>query len=267
MRLFVTICLMLTLLLWGDDLAIAGVLSDRLDQFPDWQNKPPVQVAQGDLVYPQWMAGTWLVSSTLVDLVAPLAPQLVTPGFESNRQYLNEPVSFLVRFGEPTYKIARLQMQVGPIPSVKIKENKENKENKRLVVADHAFNGLNIAKAYLGDDAIVNVKVDPENPNRQITGIRGDRQLVSLVTGRLSEIIAPDNFVATEITQQIFEGKTDIYLNEVETTTSYHLQNSGDISADQITAIYLSPKDPDYFAAAGRPVALYRYQLELLPVK
>ncbi len=145
--------------------------------------------------------------------------------------------------------------------------HKENKENKSLVVADRAFNGLNIAKAYLGDDAIVEVKVDPENPNRQITGLKGDRQLVSLVTGRLSETIAPDKFVATEITQQIFQGKTDIYLNEVETTTSYQLQNSGNISADQITAIYLSPKDPDYFAAGGRPVALYRYQLELLPVE
>jgi hypothetical protein len=91
--------------------------------------------------------------------------------------------------------------------------------------------------------------------------------LVSVVTGRLSETIAPDEFVATEITQQIFHGQTDIYLNEVETTTRYQLQNSGAIAADQITAIYLSPQDPDYFNAAGYPVALYRYQLELLPVR
>lgn len=267
MKLFVTMCLMLTLLLWGNTSAIAGVLGDRLAQFPDWDGKPPVQVAQGDLVYPQWMAGTWEVSSTLVDLVAPLAPQLVTPGFESNRQYLNQPVIFLVRFGEPTYGrdgSDRLPMTVVPIPSVKTKKTQENKP---LVVADRAFNGLNIAKAYLGEDAIASVKVDPENPNRQITALRGDRQLVSVVTGRLSETVSPDRFVGTEITQQIFQGKTDIYLNEVETTTSYQLENSGNISADQITAIYLSPKDPDYFTAAGRPVALYRYDLELLPVE
>jgi hypothetical protein len=261
MKFFVTICLMLTLLLWGNDSAIAGVLSDRLAQFPDWDSKPPVQVAQGDLVYPDWMAGIWQVNSTLVDMVAPLAPQLVTPGFESNRQYLHQPVSFLVKFGDPTYKSDRFPSNFLPIPAVK------PSETKTLVVADRAFNGLNIATAYLGDDAIVSVKVDPENPNRQITGLRGDRQLVSVVTGRLSETVAPDGFIATEITQQIFQGKTEIYLNEVETTTRYQVQNSGNILADQITAIYLSPKDPDYFKAAGHPVALYRYELELLPVE
>jgi hypothetical protein len=291
MKFFVTICLMLTLLLWGNDSAIAGVLSDRLAQFPDWDSKPPVQVAQGDLVYPDWMAGIWQVNSTLVDMVAPLAPQLVTPGFESNRQYLHQPVSFLVKFGDPTYKSDRFPSNFLPIPAVK------PSETKTLVVADRAFNGLNIATAYLGDDAIVSVKVDPENPNRQITGLRGDRQLVSVVTGRLSETVAPDTshpslsplfkgglrgdktgrvrginvlldqFIATEITQQIFQGKTEIYLNEVETTTRYQVQNSGNILADQITAIYLSPKDPDYFKAAGHPVALYRYELELLPVE
>lgn len=295
MKLFITTCLILTLLLWGNDSAIAGVLSDRFAQFPDWDSKPPVQVAEGDLgdlVYPEWMAGTWQVNSTLVDLVAPLAPQLVTPGFESNRQYLHQPVNFLVKFGEPTYKSDRRQPKLLPIPVVNTTENHTNhSKNNPLVVADRAFNGLNIAKAYLGDDAIVSVKVDPENPNRQITGLRGDRQLVSVVTGRLSETVALDpspaplippfpplkggsqrnvlldEFIGTEITQQIFQGKTEIYLNEVETTTRYQVQNSGNISADQITAIYLSPQDPDYFKAAGRPVALYRYELELLPVE
>ncbi len=73
----------------------------------------------------------------------------------------------------------------------------------------------------------------------------------------------------------MFRGETDIYLNEVETTTAYRVvglgknESSGSkkIVADQVTAIYLSPQDPDYFAAAGHPVALYRYRLELLPGK
>lgn len=256
---------MLTLLLCGDDVAIAGVLADRLDRFPHWQNQPPVKVvATGDLVYPQWMAGTWQVSSTLLDMVAPLAPQLVTPGFESNRRYLNQSVNFLVKFGAPTTRINRLQKTLVPIRSVR---NQPDPANDSVVVADRAFNGLNIAKAYLGDDAIVSVQVDPENPNRQITKLAGDRQLVSIVTGRESEKVNPDRFVATEIVQQIFQGNREIYLNQVETTTAYQLQKSGAIAANQITAIYLSPKDPDYFAAAERPVALYRYQLELLPIE
>lgn len=50
-------------LLWTGK-ATAGQLSDRIASFPKWDNKPTVQVATGDLVYPEWMAGTWTVKST-----------------------------------------------------------------------------------------------------------------------------------------------------------------------------------------------------------
>nr|WP_319592620.1 hypothetical protein [Zarconia navalis] len=36
------------------------------------------------------------------------------------------------------------------------------------------------------------------------------------------------------------------------------------VTADRVTAIYLSPQDPDYFKAQDRPVALYRYRLDLV---
>ena len=80
----------------------AETLSKRVAAFPDWQSKPTVQAAEGDLAYPTWLAGTWHVKSTLVDLVAPLAPDMITPGFESNREYLNQPVEFDVRFVRQT---------------------------------------------------------------------------------------------------------------------------------------------------------------------
>lgn len=65
--------------------------------------------------------------------------------------------------------------------------------------------------------------------------------------------------------QQIFRGTAVPYLNEVETTTDYW--NLGDrIEANQVTAVYLSPQDPDFLAALGQPVALYRYQLQLVPI-
>ena len=89
--------MVLALLWWGGN-AQAGLLADRVAQFPQWQGKPAVTAAEGDLIYPNWIEGTWNVTSTLVDLVAPLAPAIVTPGFESNRQHLNQPVSFQVRF-------------------------------------------------------------------------------------------------------------------------------------------------------------------------
>ncbi|WP_155823643.1 DUF6816 family protein [Gloeocapsa sp. PCC 7428] len=247
MRVFWGLCLVIALFLSGNE-AVAGQLADRLASFPHW-NKLVVQVAQGDLVYPDWMAGSWNVTSTLIDAVAPLAPEIVTPGFESNRQNLQQPIRFPVRFEEKKL----FQSQAFAPTTVR-----------SAVVADRAFNGLSLAKAYLGDVAIA-LKVDPQSPNRQITLLKGDRQLVSIVSGRATETLGENQFITTEVFQQFFRSKDSRpYFNEVESTTAYHYlpQSEPTIIADQVTAVYLSPQDPDYFAAASRPVALYRYRLE-----
>lgn len=221
--------------------ATALSLSQRVEQFPYLQEKPAVKLAKGDLVYPEWMAGTWQVTSILVEQEAPLAPDIVTPGFEASQKNLNKPYKFTVRFG---------------------KEYASGRQTP--VVADRAFNGKQIAEAYLGTENVLIVKVDPQNPNKQITKLKGDRHLIANVTGRATEMPQPDKFIATEVTQQLFRSNERIYLNEVETTSAYHLLKPGNIEAEQITAIYLSPQDPDYFTAAGRPVALYRYDLSLI---
>jgi hypothetical protein len=281
---FLGLCLLVVLLL-GSSEAQAGQLADRLAQFPRWESKPPVTVAEGDLIYPDWMEGTWNVTSTLVDQVAPLAPEVVTPGFESNRRYLNQPVSFRVRFQANSAASMRSQKATQTVISDQFMPLKT--QNPKLqtfgVVADRAFNGLNIAKAYLGDRIIQSVKVDPNSPNRQITSLQTGRQLISVVTGRGTETPSPKRFIATEVTNQVFRGTPQPYFNQVETTTAYHLLPSVDhsstsssealplapslaIEADQVTAVYLSPQDADYFKALDRPVALYRYRLELLRV-
>lgn len=239
-------------LIWGLILSLsffcaspvwAGTLSDRVAAFPDWHNKPPVDRATEDLIYPNWIAGTWRVKSTLIDLVAPLAPQIVTPGFESNRAYVNQPIEFNVRFTE------------------------QQDQRVKGVIADRAFNGLNIARAYLGDRAVLSVKLDPNSPNKQITRLKDDRILTSAITGRAIETPAPNQFITSEIFQQVFRGSAQPYLNQVETTTAYQFlaDQTSAIVADQITAIYLSPQDPNYFKAESTPVALYRYRLEFSP--
>lgn len=252
------LCLALVLLFGGNE-AEAGQLVERLADFPHWESKPPVSLATGDLVYPAWMQGNWQVTSILVDQVAPLAPEVVTPGFESNRRHLNEAVSFAVRF------------QAMPKDSLmpKIQATKTTVLNSTEIVADRAFNGLNIGKAYLGENSIVSVKVDPASPNRQVTTLNSGRQLISIVTGRAWETPALDQFVATEVSNQVFRGTSTPYFNQVETTTKYvrSLIPQLSIEADQITAVYLSPQDADYFKALNRPVALYRYRLQLIPVK
>ncbi len=178
---------------------------------------------------------------------------IITPGFEGNRQYLNQPVSFPVRF-------VRKQQYVYAFNTFPWK-------NTDVVVADRAFNGLNLARAYLGDSAVLSVKVDPSSPNRQITLLRGDRQLVSIITGRSTETLSDSKFITSEVFQQLFNASSIPYFNIVESTTAYHKLSTSNpaIEADQVTAVYLSPQDTDYFTAGSRPVALYRYRLEFFP--
>ncbi|MBG1263064.1 DUF6816 family protein [Nostoc commune] len=246
-------CLVASFLLWSGD-AVAGELSERLANFPQWEKLTSVKPASGDLVYPEWMAGTWKVTSTLVDLAAPLAPEIVTPGFEGNRRQLNQPVSFVVRFVKEQSHLASLKI----LPQI---------DYKSPIVADRAFNSLNLARAYLGDEAVLSTKVDPDSPNRQITFLRSSRQLVSIVTARATETIPDGKFITSEVFQQLFKGGSRPYLNSVESTTAYHKLSTFNpaIEADQVTAVYLSPQDPDYFKAGSRPVALYRYRLEFAP--
>lgn len=247
---------LLALFLFGRGDATAGELSQRLTNFPQWEQLTSVKPAMGDLIYPDWMAGSWKVTSTLVDLVAPLAPDIVTPGFEANRRQLHQPVSFVVRFINQQLPISRLKS----IPQI------DNK-SKILLVADRAFNSLNLARAYLGNEAVLSVKVDPDSPNRQITLLRGERQLISIVTRRTTETTADGKFITSEVVQQLFKGGIRPYLNSVESTTAYHKLTTFNpsIEADQVTAVYLSPQDPDYFKATSQPVALYRYHLEFFP--
>ncbi|MDJ0596953.1 MAG: hypothetical protein QNJ72_44510 [Pleurocapsa sp. MO_226.B13] len=230
--------------------AVAATIQERIQQFPQWDSKPLVKPAKGDLEYPEWMAGTWNVESTLVEKIAPLAPDIVSPGFEDNDNYIQKAIAFQVRFGK--------EFDTPPTGLFSVFNSSQS-----MVVADRAFNGQKIAEAYLGNDNVYRVKTDPDNPNQQITFLRGDRKLISKVTGRAREIPNEREFIATEVTQQLFRSPARLYLNEVETTSDYHLLDSGNISAEQITAIYLSPQDPDYFTAGDRPVALYRYHLDL----
>jgi hypothetical protein len=246
----------LVMWLWLGTTMSAGAesLRDRLARYPNWQHPPTTQAAQGDLTYPAWFAGDWQLKSTLVDLTAPLAPDIVTPGFEGNRAALNHAIDFPVRFG-----LTNLPQSQSLVPT----------RNTTGIVADRAFNGMSIAKAYLGSDRVQSVQVDPTNPNRQLTILKGNRQLESTITDRAVEQPSADRFITTERFQQIFRGTDQPYLNQVETTTDYHRQDDSamPIVADQITAIYLSPSDPNYFKARETPVALYRYKLEFFPLQ
>ncbi|WP_013322369.1 DUF6816 family protein [Gloeothece verrucosa] len=254
MKFFLAIILTIFFLISHPIPSQAASLKERLLQYPQWTTKPTLKEAKEDLIYPDWMEGTWKVSSILVDQIAPLAPEIVTPGFENSRQYINQPIEFEVRFQKNhTYHNYK-----SFLPKIANK--------KASIVADREFNSLNIAKAYLGGQGVLKVKVDPNNPNRQIIFLPENRQIIYSITKRDSQTPTPHQFISSELTQQMFRSESSIYLNEVETTTAYQLLESGDIKAQQVTAIYLSPKDPQYFQAARSPVSLYHYELQLAKI-
>lgn len=233
----------------------AGKLEARIKEYPSWTNKPSLSTEKNDLYYPDWIKGTWQVSNVLIEKKAPLAPKVITPGFEVNDDYLQKKVYFQVRFREKNLLTSKNSL----IPQIANVE--------KFVVADRIFNGTNIAKAYLGEDQVSLVKLDPKNPNRQIIFLPQNGKLISTITGRSTEQPSQKKFITTELTQQIFDRLSGIYINEVETTTFYKLINKDKIEADQISAIYLSPQDPNYFKAINKPVALYKYELILTKVK
>jgi hypothetical protein len=123
--------------------AVASVLSDRIDRYPNWDR--PVQIVQheGELTYPEWFRGRWMATSTLLEQIAPLAPEVVTPGFESNRQYINKPIKFAVQFIPTNPQNA---ISFSPLNLPRLQSSLPTPK----IVADRAFNGLNIATAYLG---------------------------------------------------------------------------------------------------------------------
>ncbi len=249
-KLLLGFCSILIFLILNATDTLAGNLANRLEEFPDWKTKASLEIVSSeDLIYPDWMEGKWLVKSTLVEQIAPLSPSILTPGFDSNLQYLDKIMEFTVKFVKKDIRKSNFN-----IPSL---------VSKNYVVADRVFNSLNITKAYGGEDYNVSVILDEDNPNRQITILPNGDQLISTITKRDSETLSKDNFITCELTQQFFRRNTPAYFNQVETISSYHLVNSAQITAEQITAIYLSPQDPDYFQAGDRPVALYRYSLEL----
>jgi hypothetical protein len=256
--------LTIAIALWwsSSDCVLAGVLSDRIDRYPNWDGQPQLSQHEGELTYPEWFQGRWIVTSTLLEQSAPLAPAIVTPGFESNRQYIDKPIEFTVQFilTDPTKSI-----EFSPLNLPRLTANLP----KSKLIADRSFNGLNIATAYLGAANVKSVKIDARNPTKQITQLTQDRQLEAFVTGFDREIPTLDRFIATELSQQVFRTSSTIYLNTVETTTSYQFLSTPTpkITAIQISAIYLSPQDPDYFRSGNRPVSIYKYRLTLVPIK
>ncbi|WP_071827663.1 DUF6816 family protein [Geminocystis sp. NIES-3708] len=231
--------------------AYSGILADRIAQYPHWEHQFSLPTPNQELIFPSWFEGKWDVNNILLEQIAPLSPKFKTPAFDSNQEYIDKNITFSVQF----------------IPTILIPKNDNfvptilNK--KSVIIPDRAFNGLSIAEAYLGKKNVKEVIINQNNSTEQITKFKGENELISRVIGRQQEIVSEEKFITSEITRQFFRRPNSVYLNLVETITKYRLINPNYIQGKQVTAIYLSPQDPDYFLAFDQPVAFYYYTLDL----
>lgn len=128
-------------------------------------------------------------------------------------------------------------------------------------VADRAFNASQIGKALLGD-GLISVRNDPSNPNRQVSLLRGDRQLESTVVGRRSARPDGATFLADELTLQVLHGPGTPRISRVEVLGLWQQLEDGSISGVQWQASYSSPAT-GLAAQADHP---QRFSLRLVPL-
>ena len=250
-KILLLLLLVINLFIIHPSSALAITLEQRINSYPQWNKKINLPQPDRDLIFPDWFAGKWQVSNILKEQIAPLAPQFKTPGFDQNQEYIDQEIVFDVQY----IPIIEIPKQDSFLPTVV--------NNKPVIIADRAFNGKSIAQAYLGEENVEKVITNSRNSTEQITKFNGENQLISTIIGRKQKTISEDKIITSEITRQFFRRPQSVYLNFVESTTEYELINPQLIKGKQISAIYLSPEDPDYFLALDKPVALYYYELIL----
>ena len=128
-------------------------------------------------------------------------------------------------------------------------------------LADRAFNAGQIGAALLGD-GLISVRNDPANPNRQVSRLRGDRQLESTVVGRRSTRPDDATFLADELTLQVLHGPGTPRISRVEVLGLWRRREDGSISGEQWQASYASPA-AGLAASAEHP---QRFNLRLVPL-
>ena len=108
------------------------------------------------------------------------------------------------------------------------------------IVGDRAFNANSVGRALLGEQ-LQRVRNDPQNPNRQLADLSGDRYLESTVVGRRSERPPTDQFLADELSLQVLHGPGDPRVSQVETLSRYVRIDADRIEAQQWQVSYDSP--------------------------
>ena len=130
------------------------------------------------------------------------------------------------------------------------------------LVGDRVFNARSIGEALLGDQ-LLRVEQDPDQVNRQLARLKGDRMLETTVIGRRES--NPRKrlvFFSDELALQVLHGPAAPRISRIETLTRYERCGAA-ICADQRQVSHAGPGLESDGSLEGRSS---RFQLTLTPL-
>jgi hypothetical protein len=222
---------------------------------------PPYQMEGSDIYYPEYFNGVWNVFSTTTEVKAPCGIQL----FGGNNTYaraeneVNTSLRYKCRF----------------VPATK------------GIIADREYNVIEIAKAAMGENSVLEVPLTTPNKVSVILAPNGANQVLKadlLTLARRSENINSSEFHCTEVVRQVIGpakpssngalggGARSSLLKEIETASLYtavrdEKGNVIEIKCRQRSATFLQPSQQDPMAykmwelSRGRPIDVRFYDV------
>ena len=238
-----------------------GLLESRVTE--DLMSKVPYSIESNDIFYPSFFKGSWDVSSATTAVEAPCG----TAMFGGNSTFLNA------------------QNEIGPERALKYRARfipSASVEQSPKVIADREYNVVEIAKAAMGENAVVDVPMALPNKFCCLLAPSGAGSMftVDMITvGRRQEYVSKDKFDCSELVRQIVASppsagaKRQPSLKEIEAVSLYTAgQKNSEGKVDEIkcvqrVATFLVPiqEDPIGFRlwqmSRGRPVDVRFYEL------
>jgi hypothetical protein len=145
---------------------------------------PPYQLEGSDIYYPDYFQGVWNVVSTTKDVQAPCG--------------------ILLFGGNNTF--SRAQEEINTCLSYKARFVPSSSSSNLGIIADREYNVVEIAKAAMGETAVLDVPVSTPNKVSVILAPSGANQILKadLITlARRSEMVNDDEFHCSEVVRQV----------------------------------------------------------------
>ncbi|GFH19237.1 uncharacterized protein HaLaN_16152 [Haematococcus lacustris] len=210
-----------------------------------------------------WMFGEWRVSSSVRDTQLPLGPQFVDAALQAGDLRGGPALQYTARWFStlPDTWDNTVRVQLGLLPT-------------DAIVPDRAYNTRELSNATLGWEAVASVAYDPrEEPDRETVEFSRQgpdgrtippRRIELFINRSSSEALGSATFLTDELCRQVNLGVRAVDVVDYETMTGYRLLAPGKVAARQRTAVYLDPRHPLFFKAAGRAIMVIDADLELV---